>query len=469
MRLMYLLRRRPTLSGGITVGLLGLLLCGLGLLVNPRQAYMSYLTAYATGLSLGLGALTLVMTSHVTGARWFVTLRPLAEAITGTLPLFALLFLPLLPGLRELYPWVPPRSALSTQLQEQMQQKQAYLNVPFFLLRAAGYFAVWIALSISLRRFSRRTDRAESDLRSGRLAVSAVGLPALGLTLTFAAFDWLMSLSPAWFSTIYGLYYFAGGFLGALALMAVLAFISPDPARLAPGVTVDQYYALGKLLLTLVLFWAYIAYSQLLIIWIGDVPVEVTWYAPRMKGSWAVLGTLLIVGQFALPFLVLLFRAVNTRAAALAAVGAWLLVMHYLDLYWLILPELHPDGVHPHWLDVGAVAAIGGLMLAWGTWSFRRSPGAVAPVTARMLGTRPHPDCGCPSAFHQLDGRRRPESEAAAWEVTARESRGSHGNSRTAAWMRWCARCPAMCCCSRGTGPWSERRSQWPLAPASWA
>jgi hypothetical protein len=202
----------------------------------------------------------------------------------------------------------------------------------------------------------------------------------LGLTLTFAAFDWLMSLTPAWFSTIYGLYYFAGGFLGALGLIALLSHPSLRPAGMI--VSRDESHSLGKLLLTFVLFWAYVAYAQLLIVWIADLPKEVSWYLPRLRVGWGVLGLVLLVGQFAIPFLVLLFRRFNLAPRPLAWIGGWLLLMHYLDLYWLVLPVLHPAGPVLHWLDLAGIL----LVLGFGSaYASRVSPEAltVAPVAPR--------------------------------------------------------------------------------------
>ena len=341
---------------GVVLAVPGLLLFALGLLLDARQALLSYLAAYATGLSIVLGALILVMTCNITGARWFDAFRRPAEAIAASSPLFAVLFLPLAFGLSRVYPWAPAAAG----------DRRVWLNEPFFLIRAAIYFAVWTAAGLLLRRWSLRPGadaRGRVDARSR--ALSAGGLPAVAFTFSFAAFDWLMSLSPAWFSTIYGVYVFAGGFLAALAVLALLV-----PGR-APRA--DNYQKLGNLLLTFTVFWAYIAFSQFLIIWIADVPQEVAWYVPRVRGSWGALALVVLVGQFGLPFLVLLLRRVKRSPGTLAKVGAWLLVMHYLDVYWLVLPQLDPGGVRPHWLDLAALCAIGGCTMAYAAWLLGRA------------------------------------------------------------------------------------------------
>jgi hypothetical protein len=357
---------------GVVLGAIGLLLFGIGILLQPRQAYFSYLTAYVTGVSLMLGALLMVMISHLTGAAWFAPLRRTAEAIAATGPILAVLFLPLIAGLHLLYPWVPPLTGLAESTRESIQAKQSYLNQPFFLVRAGVYFAVWSAVGLLLRRWSIRRGPERSD-RDDRLqrALSAGALPAVALTLTFAVFDWVMSLSPEWYSAIYGVYLFAGGFLAALALLAATA-PAAQRARLLGQVPIDTYHSLGKLLLTFVVFWLYIGFSQLLIIWIANVPAEVAWYLPRLRGSWALAAAFLLAGNFLIPFLLLLFRRVKRAPGVLAGIGVWLLAMHYLDVYWLVMPEIDAGGVRLHWLDLATLFGVFGTALAYGAWQLRR-------------------------------------------------------------------------------------------------
>jgi len=346
------------------IGLAGLALSGVGFLTDPRQAYASWLAAFAAGLSTVLGVLMLVAITHLTGARWFDPLRRIALDVAGTLPLFALLFLVLVPGLGRLYPWVHSRPPANG----------AWLNEPFFLARATAYFAIWIAVGLVLRRWAlARAPGAAPPPSARERALAAVSLPALGLSLTFAAFDWLMSLAPGWVSTIFGVYWFAGGFLSALALVVLVSFAADGRATGTTLLGRDQAYALGALMLTFVIFWGYIAYSQYLIIWIADVPAEVAWYVPRVRGGWGGLALVLLGGQLVVPFLVLVFHAAKVNARLLATVAACLLVVHYLDTYWLVLPEIHPRGPEPHWLDLTALAAVGGTGSAWAIWLRRRS------------------------------------------------------------------------------------------------
>jgi len=365
-------RRRLIVTG------IGLVLFVVGLLVDPRQALLSYLAAYATAWSIEVGALILVMACNITGARWFTPFRPLAETVAGSAPLFVVLFLPIAIGLQTLYPWAAGGAG----------DRSAWLDPAFFLARAAVYFAVWAAVGLLLLRWSPTRSAGPDARPDGRTrALSAGALPGVAFAFSFAAFDWLMSLAPRWFSTIYGVYVFAGGFLAALALLALVYL----PAAL------DDYQKLGNLMLTFVVFWAYIAFSQFFIIWIADVPQEVAWYVPRLDGSWRWLALVVLVGQFALPFLLLLLRGVKRWPGALAAIGAWLLVMHYLDVYWLVLPQLHRGGMRPHWLDLAGIALVGGATLAYVDRRLGRSRAAAAP--RRVEAAPVH--SGLPAGAHE--------------------------------------------------------------------
>jgi len=370
---------RNAIRGAIALGAIGFAFVLLGIVVSPRQAYMSYLVAYATVLGTVLGALMLVMMSHLVSARWYVVLRRLTEAVAGTLPVLALLFIPILAGLRRIYPWAMPPEHTSRELRAEIVKKAAYLNVPFFVTRAVAYFAIWLAISWLLRRWSLLQDR-EGGVRhtiwSRRL--SAGGAPFLAIAVTFASFDWLMSLTPAWWSAVYGVYYFAGAFVAGISLVALLAMLAERSGVLAGHVGDEHFGALGMLLLTFVFFWAYIAFAQFLIIWIGDIPAEAAWYIARLHGGWGRTGLALLTFHFALPFLLLLPRDLKRRPRAMAAIGTMLLIMHYFDVYWLAMPELHADGPIIHWLDLASLAAVIGCTTACGCWLFQR--GAPVPI-----------------------------------------------------------------------------------------
>jgi hypothetical protein len=357
------------------------------LVLFELQRWASLVLAFAMVLYQPQRALALVMISHVLTAHWFVVVRRLTTAVAATLPLFVILFLGLLPGLGALYPWVPPVRGLAPERLEPVLRKAAYLNVPFFLVRAALYFAAWIALVELLRRWSLRMDREPSArLVHRQRALSAGGFPVYAFALTFAAFDWLMSLSPWWYSTIYGVYVFSAGFLGMLGLLAVLARLAQRAGALPAEDVPAHFHALGNLLLTFVVFWAYIAFCQLLVIWIGDEPLEASWLYPRLHTPWAVLGVVIFLGMFAVPFLLLLLKDFKRSPRKLARLGAGLVLMLWLDVYWLVMPEVYPAGPRPHWLDLAALAFVGGSMLAFGAWRAGGHP-LVAANDPQMEGS----------------------------------------------------------------------------------
>jgi hypothetical protein len=251
-----------------------------------------------------------------------------------------------------------------------VMQKTAYLNLPFFFIRAAIYLGSWIWLAERVWRWSLAQDDDGDAIWTIRIRrLSAPGLIVLGFTLAFAAVDWVMSLDPTWFSTIFGLQLFAGAMLGTLALLAV------DVARRADSVFSPEHAsALGKMILTFAIFWAYTSFAQLLIIWIADIPDEARWYVPRSAGSWLVVGLVLAAAQWAVPFALMLSYHLKRRRSVLAALGWWLLVVHYVETYWLVMPELHPSGVHLHWVNASAGATVIGAAVACAIWRGRGRP-----------------------------------------------------------------------------------------------
>ena len=359
----------------LIAGIVGFVLFIVGVTVEPRQALTSYLFAYATVTTIVLGALIQVMMSYVTSAHWFTVLRRLALGITGALPALVLLALPVLLGVMTIYSWTTP-SALPPEARALVERKSAWLNVPFFIARSVVYLAVWLAVGSVLRRWSLRQDvlRGEASAAMSRRLrrLSAGGLVAVGLTLTFGSFDWLMSLEPTWYSTVYGIYVFAGGFLAALGLIAILGqAAAKQRAMLGGTITREHFGAFGKLLLTFAMFWAYIAFSQFLIIWIGDVPLDASWYVTRASRSWGKLALVVVAGQFALPFALLLSRELKRLPQMVAALGWLLLAMHVLDTYWLVLPALHPLGMSPSWLDAATLLMVAGFATAAAAWRLR--------------------------------------------------------------------------------------------------
>lgn len=352
--------------------LVGIALCLVGAMADSRRAAAAYLAVYVAGLAVALGALAMIMIGRLTAATWFVALRRQMEQVAATLPAFAVLFLPVLFAVRVLYPWAA--TALPPDMTAAVRAKSAYLNVPFFVVRAIVYWAVWLGIERALRRASLTQDRGDSPALERRMRIlSAVGIIAIGLTMTFAAFDWMMSLSPTWYSTIFGVDYFAGAMVGALALLALLIVRGRRRGELPESIGVEHMHALAKLLLTFVLFWVYIGFSQFIVIWSAEIPAETSWYVVRTRGGWSTLGAVLVLGHFALPFCALLIRPVKRNVSAMAFLGAWLLVMHYLDCYWMVVPDasrLAMHGLLGYAMDLGAVLLVGGIASL--VWSARR-------------------------------------------------------------------------------------------------
>lgn len=360
------MRDRRFLLASVAAGVVGAALLGLGYVVQPRHALFSYLTAYTYVLSVALGSLVLLFIGHVTGARWFVVMRRVPELLVGSFPLLAVLAVPLLLSLDQLYPWAGPLDALPAHVAHAVHEKRSYLNVPFFWLRALACFGVWIVSGELLRRWSRAQDERDDPVLRTRQRLLAAGmLPPFAFALTFWSFDWIMSLTPAWYSNALGFYFFTGCFVAGIALVVVVGERARFALRLAREVEASLFHVAGKLLLVAVVLWAYLAFAQFFLIWIADLPEEVTWYLPRMRGEWGAVSVILVVAHFALPFLLLLSKPLKRRPRPLAFVAAWLLVAHFIDVYWLLFPTLHPDGVFIDWTTPVALLAIGGFTAAF--------------------------------------------------------------------------------------------------------
>jgi hypothetical protein len=347
-----------------------------GLFLDARQFFQSYLMAYMLCLGVTLGCLALGMVHQLSGGAWGVVIRRPIGAASRVLPVMTLMFLPIALGMRHLYIWT---NADLVAHDEMLQHKQLYLNTPFFLARAAIYFLVWNAISYFLNAWSLEQDRTGNPRLARRMQMlSGGGLLAYGLTITFASFDWLMSLEPHWFSTIYGVLIVGGQGLSALAfLIIVLVWLSRRPP-LDRIVAPSHFHDLGNLMLAFVMLWAYFSFSQYLIIWSGNLPVEIGWYLHRLQTGWRAVGVVLILGHFAAPFVVLLSRTVKRQPELLLKVAAGILIVRLIDLFWLIAPEFHQTGISVSWLDLALPLTLGSLWLACFVWQLRGR--AILPV-----------------------------------------------------------------------------------------
>jgi hypothetical protein len=364
-------------GAALAAAALGLALLALGLFVDPGRAWFAYLDAWIYGVTLAMGALILTMVGQASKAGWMVVVRRPMEAVASALPLFAVLFVPLALALAHVYPWAasPPDPAGPG-------HKALWFSRPFFLGRSVLYFAVLCGVALRLRGWSRENDVHPSAALIQRMRrLGGGGLPVVGLVVTWAAFDWSMSLQPDWSSTMFGFYFFAGAFVGAIALACVLVTAIPlaGPGRVSLP-TPDHAQALGRLLFAMTIFWAYVSFGQLIVYWMGDVPDEVSFFLRRTTGSWTAVTWALVVGHFVLPFFGLLNRSLKRRLATLRVAGAWILGMHYVDVYWQVLPAHDPGGARPHWLDLGALLFVGGLAIAWVERAYRAAPPLPANV-----------------------------------------------------------------------------------------
>lgn len=341
----------------------GAVACAFGLMINRGQFYRSYLLAFIAWLGVGLGALPIAMIHNVAGGAWGLAIRPVIDPAIRSVPLFAVLFLPIVIGMGDLYPWMDANLLVTD---HGLLAKRWYLNYTGFCIRSAVYFAAWIGLSVLLAPGAFNNGEPASGA-TRRRGISATGLALYGLTVTFAAIDWIMSLEPHWYSTIYGMAFVVGQVLSALAFSIIgIAVLShaKQQCEIPPTVLND----LGNLLLAFTMLWAYLAFSQYLIIWSANMPEEAAWYARRARGGWQALGGLLIVFHFAVPFVLLLFRRVKRSAAALGGVAVLILLFRWLDLFWITVPAFGHRTLTVHWLDIAASVTLGALWIS--IWAF---------------------------------------------------------------------------------------------------
>lgn len=334
---------------------------------GARQFLFAYLVNYLFFLSISLGALLFIPLQYLTRAGWSVAVRRVAEILACNLLPLAILFLPILLGMGWLYSWTDPEIIAADPL---VAHKVPYLNVAFFLARALFYFAVWCGFAYFFFRLSTQQDvSGDKNLTLRMERWSPLALLLTWVCLSFASFDWMMSLDPHWFSTIFGVYYFAGSAVGFIALLTLILVSLQRSGRLANAVTREHYHDLGKLLFGFVVFWAYIAFSQFMLYWYANMPETTGWYLIRWEGHWLVISILLIFAHFIIPFFALLSRRPKRRERILAFWAAWLLVMHWIDIYWLIMPQYAKSigqyGVAPiSVLDLGCFIGFAGVYAA---------------------------------------------------------------------------------------------------------
>ena len=334
--------------------------CALGIFFSRAQFFQSWFFAWLFWLGVSLGALTILMIQFLTGGAWGLAIRRLCEAAIAVVPLLAVLFLPVLFGTGDLFPWTHPTAAQA----RAWTHKQIYLSTPFFTARALLYFAIFIAFVAALRRWSIQHELGVVTATQRLQRLSSGGLVAYALRINFASTDWVLSLEPGWYSTMLAVVFMTSQLLSALALMTALLGALAHHEPLASTLTAKHFHDLGNLLLAFVIFWAYVAFSQFLIIWSGNLPKEIGWYLHRRSGGWQWVALMLAAFQFFVPFALLLSRATKRHKQRLAVIATLVFAASIVNVFWLVVPAFHPGSLRVHWLDAAAFLAVGSAWVA---------------------------------------------------------------------------------------------------------
>lgn len=361
---------RPRKMVALVTGVIALILCVIGWITTPREFFVAYLFGEFFFVGLSLGSLGILMIHHLTAGYWGYGVRRFLEAAVGNLPLLALLFVPIFFGLSELYPWKHPDLAATHEL---LAKKLGYLNTPGFVVRTVVVFAIWIVMSRLLLKWSAEQDVTVSVEPTRKMrTLSGPGLVIYPLTMTFAAVDWIMSLEADWYSTMFPVLVCIGQILGALALIILLFARTADSSAVAPLAGQETFHKLGNLLLAFVMMWAYLAFAQLLVVWSGNLPPEISWYLHRIAGGWRWVASFIALFQFFLPFFLLLMRPVKKQRHLLAIVAGCVFLSYVVTVWWTIAPSIHRANVYVSWLAFAAFFGIGGLWWAAFLWNLER-------------------------------------------------------------------------------------------------
>lgn len=364
------LRQLRIRAGGI--GAVGTIAMAVGALVSRDQFFRSYLWAYVFLVGVSAGCLAWLMCQYLTGGAWGLVIRRPAEAAARTLPLLAALFIPIAIGIPSLYTWSHPGIVAADEI---LRHKQAFLNVPFFLVRAAIYLGGWSLLGWLLNRWSAIGDTKDPAAAQRALSrISAPGMIFWGFAVTFMAIDWVMSLDPHWFSTMFGLLFVVSQALSSLAFLIAILVMLSGFRPMSQVLTHRHLHDLGKLLLANVMIWAYFSFSQFLVIWAGNLPAEIPWYQERLRGGWQYVGLILVVGHFALPFALLLSRSLKRNFKMLAGIAVFIQCMRVVDTYWLVAPDAAKGPLAVSWMDFATLLGLGGIWLAYFLYQLEKRP-----------------------------------------------------------------------------------------------
>ena len=342
-------------------GIVGLIASGVGYFLNAEQFFFSYLTSFTFFTSIGLASLILLMIHHITRSSWGVVVRRIPEAFASNLWIWSIFMIPILLGMHSLYHWAHTDAVSHDPI---LAGKAAYLNTTFFVIRQFIYFAIWGFLGYRLHKISVKMDQTNDwGLTELLKKLSAPGILIFALTTAFASFDWLMSLDPHWFSTMFGVYFFAMSFQALFPILILMIFWMHRKGILENTIQKSHIYDLGAWFFGFTVFYAYIAFSQLLLIYYANLPEETLWFYHRLDGSWAYISYSLIICRFAIPFIVLLNRDLKHNNKILISVSVLVVFMHITELYWIAMPTLHPHGIAISWLDFATLIGLGGIFM----------------------------------------------------------------------------------------------------------
>lgn len=335
---------------------------------EPVRASFDAVILYLFMVSLAVGALFLLALEYITGAVWSVPMRRVTEFFAGLSPFLLILVLPLFLHIHDLFHW---SHAEAVQQDPILQGKAPYLNIPFFIIRTLVFIGIWIAFAALFVRNSTHQDvTKDAALTRSSVRLAAIFFPLFAITITFTGIDWGMSLEPHWFSTIYGVYYFSGTVIAALAAITLVVVLFHEGGYL-PGLRRDHFYSLGALLFGFVNFWAYIAFAQFLLIWYANLPEETYWFITRWENGWQIVSVLLIVMKFAVPYFVLLPQEAKMDTRRLKIMAVWLLASHFVDLYWLVMPT-HSESLSLSWTELGFPLVAVGMTVLLVSWKTKR-------------------------------------------------------------------------------------------------
>jgi hypothetical protein len=366
---------RTIQTRSLMVGVVFSAIAIVGWFLRPDEFFRGYLLAFMAWLGVTLGSMAILMIRHLTGGGWGMVIRRVLGAAMRCIPLMTILFIPILLGLPRLYPWARSLNTISDpHLRQHLEElTKSYLSTSGVILRAVIYFAIWNLLSFLLTRWSREQDQPNPRDNSSRFrAVSGPGLILYAFTISFAAIDWVMSIDPGWISTIYGLILLIGELLSGICFAVVVERILVKYPPMSEWLKPDYVHDHGNWMLTFIMVWAYFCFSQLLIIWAGNLPEEITWYFRRFHGGWSGVGIILIFFHFVVPFVILLSRPFKRDIRKLVWLAVWLLVMRWVDLVWIIEPSFSPT-VTLNWAEIILPIAIGG----WWMWFYFRNLSAM--------------------------------------------------------------------------------------------